>query len=111
MVSDRTKWTSIDNKTKEYIIERDRHCIICGKTTFLTIAHVFVNRAHGGKGSRKNLVCLCADCHILMDNPIGKIENEKAKIYLEFCKNYLKNTENIVINKNFIDSLIFSKSS
>ena len=112
-MSKRSSWCEFNKKTREYIKEREKNrCIVCGTNYNLTIAHIFVSRAHGGKGCKENGILLCKNCHyFILDNPIGKIENEKAKIYLEFCKNYLKNTEKIVINKNFIDSLIFSKSS
>lgn len=110
MISNRTKWTAIDNKTRKYIIERDKKCIICGKSNFLTIAHVFVNRSHGGRSCKENLVCLCADCHMIMDNPL-KNEIEKSKKYQNYCKNYLIHTEKIVFDEKFLKNLIFSKFS
>ena len=110
MISARTKWTGIDKETRQYILERDKHCIICGKTNFLTIAHIFVNRSHGGKGCKENLVCLCADCHYnILDNPLGEKYNKLSKKYLEYCKNYLINKENIEINEHFLANLIFSR--
>ena len=109
VANEKTKWTGIDNETRKYILERDKHCIICGRTGFLTIAHVFVNRSHGGKGCKENLVCLCADCHIIMDNPLGEKENILSKKYLNYCKNYLIAKENIDYNKQFLANLIFSK--
>ena len=108
MVSARTKWTGIDKETREYVLNRDKHCIICGTNKFLTLAHVFVNRAHGGKGCKENLVCLCARHHEILDNYIGDREKELSKKISEYCKNYLIKSESIELSKEFISNLSFS---
>lgn len=110
MISNRAKWTAIDNKTRKYVLERDGNkCLVCGSRNFLTLAHIFVSRAKGGKGCKDNLVCLCANCHFFtLDNPIGKKEIEKSKKIKEYCKNYLIKKECIDYNKEFLANLIFS---
>jgi hypothetical protein len=108
MMSKRTEWTSIDNKTRKYIMERDNGCIVCKTNQFLTIAHIFVNRSHGGKGCKENLVCLCARHHEILDNPLGEKENEFSKKIEQYCKNYLIKKESINFNEQFLNNLIFS---
>lgn len=112
MVSQRTKWVSINNQTRQYVLNRDGNkCLVCGSRNFLTLAHVFVNRSHGGRGCKENLVCLCADCHFFaLDNPLGENEVKNSKIIKEYCKNYLIKKENIEYNQQFLSDLIFSKT-
>jgi len=110
MISKRTEWTSISKETREYIMNRDIYCIVCGTNRFLTIAHVFVNRSHGGRGCKENLVCLCARHHEILDNPLGEKENELSKKIGEYCKNYLIKHESITFNSKFLKNLVFSKS-
>lgn len=111
MVSERTKWTSISNQTRKEVLERDGNkCIICGTTRMITLAHVFVNRSHGGKGSKNNLACLCARHHEILDNYIGEREKELSEKISAYCKNYLIKKEGINYNKEFLNNLIFSKS-
>lgn len=108
MVSERTKWTSISKETRKYILNRDKYCIVCGSKNFLTLAHVFVNRSHGGKGSKENLVCLCVRHHEILDNYIGEKEKELSKKISAYCKNYLIKKESIEYDKQFLSSLVFS---
>jgi 5-methylcytosine-specific restriction endonuclease McrA len=75
MKSKRTKATDIDSKTRKMIHERDRKCISCGSHHNLTIAHVFVNRSHGGLGISENLCLLCIDCHMKMDHGKQNVSN------------------------------------
>ena len=109
MVSARSKWTGINKETRQYVLERDGNkCLVCGTNKFLTLAHVFVNRAHGGKGCKENLVCLCARHHEILDNYIGEKEKELSKKISEYCKNYLIKRESIKVSKEFLTDLIFS---
>jgi predicted restriction endonuclease len=111
VVSSRSKWTSISNQIRKEVLERDgNRCIVCGTNRFLTIAHVFVNRSHGGRGCKENLVCLCARHHEILDNPLGEKENELSKKIGEYCKNYLIKQESITFNNEFLKNLVFSKS-
>lgn len=64
----RTKATDISQKIRQEVLERDKHCISCGKHSTLTIAHVWINRSHGGLGVKENLCVLCMDCHHAYDN-------------------------------------------
>ena len=110
MTSERTKWTTISNQTRKEVLERDGNkCLVCGSREFLTLAHVFVNRSHGGKGSKDNLVCLCVRHHEILDNYIGEREKELSKKIEQYCKNYLIKKESIDYNQQFLSSLIFSK--
>jgi 5-methylcytosine-specific restriction endonuclease McrA len=65
----RTKATSVNPKVRETILERDNNqCVSCGSRSNLTMAHVFVNRSHGGMGVKENLATLCIKCHHELDN-------------------------------------------
>lgn len=109
-MSARKQFTDIDKKTREYIRERDKHCIICYSRYNLQIAHIFVSRAHGGKGCKENLVLLCSKCHSILDNPIGRIQNELSIEYDDFCKNYLIKKENIDNIENLYKNIKYNKS-
>lgn len=108
----RKDWTEYDRETRKYIKKRDNNkCIICGSTGNLQIMHVWLNRSHGGKGCKENGVLGCIKCHAIMDNPIGKEQNELSKIYMKRCKEYLTRVEDIIPNEEFIESLKFKKVS
>ena len=63
-MSKRSKLCEFDKKTRELIYTRDNNrCIYCNDKFGLGIAHVFVSRAHGGKGCIENGVLLCTKCH------------------------------------------------
>lgn len=64
----RSNATDISSKVRKEVFERDTHCIVCGKHSTLTIAHVYINRSHGGLGVKENLCVLCMDCHHKHDN-------------------------------------------
>lgn len=111
MMSKRTEWTSISNETRKEVLERDGNkCLVCGTNRFLTLAHIFVNRSHGGKGCKENLVCLCVRHHEILDNYIGEREKEFSKKIEQYCKNYLIKKESIKYDKQFLSDLVFSKS-
>lgn len=106
----RTKWCEFDKETRKYIKQRDNNrCVICGATGALQIMHIFVNRSHGGKGSKENGCLGCIKCHSILDNPIGESQNKKSKEILEYCKKYLIEKESIEYNKKFIEDLKFNK--
>jgi hypothetical protein len=110
-MSIRSKWCDPDKETRKYILKRDKHCIFCGNKNSLTMVHVFLSRAQGGKGSKENNVAGCTQCHyFLLDNPIGKVNNEKSKQMLDYAKKHLIEKENITYNKQFIESLKYKKS-
>ena len=86
-MSKRSKWCEFDKKTRELIYQRDyKRCIYCGGTFGLAIAHIFVNRSHGGKGCKENGVLLCTSCHGLLDN--GNNTEKRIKIN-NYCCDYL----------------------
>lgn len=108
-MSKRSNWCEYDKETRKYIKKRDKNeCVICHKKGALQIMHIFVSRAKGGKGCKENGCLGCVKCHQIIDNPIGK-ENELSKKYLDFCKNYLIEKEKIILNKEFLDSLLYKK--
>lgn len=107
----RKNWCEFDKEVRKYIKKRDAdRCIYCRNKGGLQIAHIFVSRAHGGKGSEKNGVLLCVKCHQLLDNPIGTSQNLKSKEINEFCKNYLISKENIKDIESLIKELKFDKT-
>jgi len=53
-------------KLCEYISERDKWCLICGRTDMSTPQHVR-RRSQGGADSPRNMVRLCVVCHGDMD--------------------------------------------
>lgn len=97
MKSKRTKWCNVAPPTRNAILVRDGNkCILCGSSSYLTMAHIFVSRAKGGKGSKDNIVTLCKNCHFYhLDNPIGEKNVLQAKVNMEKCKQYLIKKENI----------------
>lgn len=79
----RKTYTEFDPKEREVIYERDnRTCVNCGSHTLLEVAHIFVSRAFGGIGSRKNGALLCKKCHMKLDANKGPEIFEKVKRYL-----------------------------
>ena len=112
-MSIRTQWTDVSKETRKYIKKRDNdRCIICGKKGAVTMAHIFVSRGQGGKGSKENIVSLCTNCHYyILDNPVGKKNNNLSNEYMYKCKCYLIEKEHIMVTKNFLDTLKFNKKS
>lgn len=109
-MSKRTKWTEFDKETRKYIKKRDNNkCVICDNKGALQIMHIFLNRSHGGKGSKENGCLGCIKCHRILDNPVGEYESQLSNEYLQKCKNYLIDIEHINYNKEFIETLKFNK--
>lgn len=109
-MSIRSSWCEFDKETRKYIKKRDKdRCVICGNKGALQIMHIFLNRSHGGKGSKENGCLGCVKCHRILDNPIGDEENKLSQEYLQRCKEYLIEKEHIIYNKEFIESLKFDK--
>lgn len=102
-MSKRSTWCEFNKKERQAIYERDnKRCVLCGSTFGIGIAHIFVSRAHGGKGCKENGVLLCAQCHTCLDN--GNNTQRKIRIY-NGCCNYLYkhygeiNKNNLIYNK------------
>lgn len=109
-MSIRSNWCEFDKEIRKYIKKRDKNkCVICGNKGALQIMHIFLNRSHGGKGSKENGCLGCVKCHRILDNPIGKTKNKLSEEYLQRCKEYLIEKEHIIYNKEFIESLKFDK--
>lgn len=111
MSSKRSQWSEFDKDERKYIKKRDKErCVICGASGALQIMHIFVNRANGGKGERRNGCLGCVQCHRVMDNPIGEAQCELAKAHLAKCKAYLIDVEHIECSeRELCDQLRFSK--
>lgn len=106
-MSTRSNWSEYSPEARKYIKKRDNErCVICGAKGGLQIMHVFLSRAKGGKGCKENGCLGCVKCHQIMDNPIGKEQNELSKKYLEYCKNYLIKKENIEDVNNLIENTL-----
>lgn len=111
-MSIRSQWCEYDKEERKYIKKRDGDkCVICKSKGALQIMHIFLNRSHGGKGTRTNGVLGCVKCHRILDNPIGEEQNKRSKEMLEFCKNYLIEKEHINPNREFIESLKYKKEN
>ena len=82
MKSKRTKATSIEPMVRFKVYERDKHCIFCGVSCFITLAH-YVSRASGGLGVEQNLACVCMECHRKLD------QSTQRKDMLEIFKRHL----------------------
>ena len=83
----RKQATDIKPKVRETVKARDNHCCVyCGTSYMNQLAHIFINRSHGGLGIEQNLACLCIGCHMALDN--GKAY--KAEPIREVCESYLK---------------------
>jgi len=64
----RKHYTNTSKEVRLEVWERDnRHCIICGRPSMLTFAHL-IGRSQGGLGIKENVVTLCAECHHELDN-------------------------------------------
>lgn len=106
----RSKWSNIDNKTRQEVLLRDNNkCVLCGAKNDLTLAHIFLSRAHGGRGCKENLITLCSNCHYYkLDNPLGS-NVEKAKELQKMLENYLIEKENITDVDELKKELKYSK--
>ena len=109
-MSKRSSWSEYDKEERKYIKKRDGDkCIICGSKGALQIMHIFLSRAHGGKGCRQNGVLGCLYHHRIIDNPIGVDENKLSKELLQYCKDYLIRVEHINPDETFMESLKYKK--
>ena len=111
-MSKRSQWCDVSKELRKYVIDRDKECVWCKEKKPLTMAHIFLSRAKGGKGCKENIVALCNKCHYyILDNPIGKSNIEKSKQIEEYCKKYLIRKENIAYNNDFIKNLQYQKKT
>lgn len=109
-MSKRSTWCEFSNEERKYMKNREENkCAICHKSGALEAMHIFLSRAKGGRGIRTNGVMGCCICHRIMDNPIGASENELSKQYMEYCKNYLIEKENIKDIRKLKEELIYHK--
>lgn len=100
MSSKRSQWCEFSKEERKYIKKRDKEqCYLCGAKGGLQVMHIFVSRAQGGKGERRNGVLGCVQCHTTLDNPIGVEQNALSRDYLCRCKEYLREVEHIDISE------------
>lgn len=72
----------------------------------MQIAHIFLSRAHGGKGCKENGVMLCIKCHQALDN--GKGTSLRNEIHT-YCAEYLVKKENILSITELMKTLKYDK--
>jgi 5-methylcytosine-specific restriction endonuclease McrA len=79
----RTKAVAISPETRARVEDRDGGCcIFCGKRG-RGEAHL-INRSQGGLGVEQNIVTVCRECHMQMDNgQATKLYRDKAEAYLK----------------------------
>lgn len=103
-MSIRSKATDITPRVRAEVMRRDNHrCVYCNSPYALQIAHVFVNRSHGGLGVKENLVTLCIEHHMSLDN--GRLE--KSKPIRDVIEFYLRHNYGEID----IDSLKYKKET
>ena len=108
-MSIRSQWCEYDKETRKYIKKRDNNkCIFCGNNGALQIAHIFLSRAHGGKGCKENGVMLCIKCHQELDN--GKDTSLRNEIHT-YCAEYLVKKENILSITELMKTLKYDKKN
>ena len=108
-MSVRSQFCELDKETRKYIKKRDNNrCIFCGNNGALQIAHIFLSRAHGGKGCKENGVMLCIKCHQALDN--GKDTSLRDQIS-QFCRAYLIKKENIIDLSSLMKTLKYDKKN
>lgn len=108
-MSVRSQFCEFDKETRKYIKKRDNNrCIFCGNNGALQIAHIFLSRAHGGKGCKENGVMLCIKCHQALDN--GKDTSLRNKIHT-YCAEYLVKKENILSITELMKTLKYDKKN
>lgn len=109
-MSKRSAWCEFSNEERKYMKKReDGRCVICHSSGALQAMHIFVSRAKGGRGVRTNGAMGCCKCHRIMDNPLGKKENELSKEYKAYCEKYLIEKENIKNIKELKKVLVYKK--
>lgn len=92
----RSKACDIKPKVREEVYARDKFkCVYCGTIYRLQIAHIFINRSHGGLGVKENLATLCIVCHSTLDNS----KKEKAQPIRDYVEAYLKSKHEIDLDK------------
>ena len=109
-MSKRSNWCEFDKETRKYIKKRDKEeCVICHNKGALQIMHIFMSRAMGGKGDKRNGCLGCVKCHRILDNAIGSVEKELSKKYMETCRNYLIEKEKITDINKLMEELKYKK--
>lgn len=68
LTTDKLPGTHIDDRTRSYVFDRDRHrCVYCKADTYLQCDHV-IPLAHGGPGIKENVVLACESCNTIKSN-------------------------------------------
>ena len=106
-MSKRSTWCEFDKETRKYIKQRDgNECVVCHSRGALQIMHIFVSRAHGGRGAKENGCLGCVRCHNELDNGSNP---ERTKQIKQKCEGYLIEKENIPDIEQLKKDLIYHK--
>lgn len=106
-MSKRSTWCEFDKETRKYIKQRDgNECVVCHSRGALQIMHIFVSRAHGGRGAKENGCLGCVRCHNELDNGSNP---ERTKQIKQKCEGYLIEKENITDIEQLKKDLIYHK--
>ena len=107
-----SRFCEFDKETRKYLKKRDNNkCVICHKRGALQAMHIFVSRASGGKGCKENGCLGCIQCHTIIDNPLGDKQNKLSIKYLNYCKEYLIEKENITNVPELLKKLKYDKTT
>lgn len=99
-MSKRSKLCDISPSVRDLVMNRDKGCVVCGSRSALTIAHVFINRSHGGLGVKENLCVLCIKCHHDYDNGFKEDSNRiKDHVQSYMHKLYSIDIQSLKYNK------------
>jgi hypothetical protein len=69
----------VSDTIKEFILQRDGHCIICGSTTKLEVDHK-VALENGGTNDIGNLAALCDVCHTKKTTMDNSLRHHREKL-------------------------------
>lgn len=93
-MSKQSKACDVKKGIRAYVLDRDkRRCVVCGESTWLQMAHVFVSRAHGGLGVPENIATLCVLCHMKMDNGRSHDQQHVQSIVHGYMRNIYPNVD------------------
>ena len=96
-----TKATSIPEKVKKEVWERDNNCcIFCGKYVdwYYANSH-YIKRSHNGMGIPKNIMTNCSTCHTLLEESpkreqmLGRAKRHFMSLYEDW------NEEDLIYHK------------
>lgn len=54
----------LDRAVSDYVIRRDRECVLCGTFLNLTCGHVFSRTSYSTRWDERNVACQCRGCNL-----------------------------------------------